>query len=281
MRSLLHLYLRVRRRPLFEGIETVTLALVLSLALRMVAFQAFYIPSRSMAETLMPFDHIVAEKMTYLLRVPRRGEIVIFDFSLSGSGGLLPGALPAEAAGREGADRLAPQPDEAGWFERMAGGRDTRDRREFVKRVIGVAGDEIDYRDGVLRVNGVRQREAYLGSAGADAVERGAWAVRVPGRRIAFTESGVKIDGRPLADVLPPEVPLSSIVDRSPANFVRLRGGAIGILRVHVPAGHLYVMGDNRAESADSRWFGFLPVAAVHGRAIFTYWPPSRLKTLA
>lgn len=281
MRSLLHLYLRVRRRPLFEGIETVALALVLSVVLRMAAFQAFYIPSRSMAETLMPFDHIVAEKMVYHLRVPRRGEIVIFDFSLSVSGGLLPGALPAEAAGREGADRLAPKPDEAGWFERMTGARDTRDRREFVKRVIGVAGDEIDYRDGMLRVNGVRQREAYLGPTVSDAAERGAWAVRVPGRRISFTESGVKIDGRPLADVLPPEIPLSSIVDRSPANFVRLRGGAVGILRVQVPSGHLYVMGDNRAESADSRWFGFLPVAAVHGRAIFTYWPLSRIKTLA
>ncbi len=281
MPSLLHHYLRARRRPLLEGIETVALALLLSWVLRLVAFQAFYIPSRSMAETLMPFDHIVAEKITYRLREPRRGEIVIFDFSLSASGGLLPGAVPAEATGSDDEDRHLAKPEESGWFERMAGSRGARDRREFVKRVIGVAGDEIDYRDGILRVNGIRQRETYLGSAGADGADRGAWAARVPGRRLSFTESGVKIDGRALDAVLPPEIPPSSIVDRSPANFVRLRGGGIGILRIHVPAGHLYVMGDNRPESADSRWFGFLPVAAVHGRALFTYWPLSRLSSLS
>lgn len=271
--------------PLVEGLETVVLALALSWALRLVAVQAFYIPSRSMVDTLRPFDHILAEKVSYRFRDPRRGEIVIFDFHGRSRASWMAGAGPAladnaapdraSAAGAEGVAK------EGSLFERVAGTRDEdgNDGPEFVKRVIGLPADEIDFRDGRLRVNGLHPREPYAGTLG-EGGGAGAWAVRFPGRRLSFGDRGVRVDGRPLEEALPEGIPPEAIADRSPSNFVRLGGGMIGILRVHVPEGYLYVLGDNRAESADSRWFGFLPSDAVHGRVVVTYWPPSRARVL-
>lgn len=46
---------------------------------------------------------------------------------------------------------------------------------------------------------------------------------------------------------------------------------------ITVPKGHVYLMGDNRGESDDSRFWGPVPVAWVIGRAFGTYWPPSRI----
>lgn len=44
-----------------------------------------------------------------------------------------------------------------------------------------------------------------------------------------------------------------------------------------VPEGYVWVMGDNRTNSADSRAFGAIPIDSITGRAIFTYWPFDRL----
>lgn len=44
-----------------------------------------------------------------------------------------------------------------------------------------------------------------------------------------------------------------------------------------VPEGYVWVMGDNRTNSADSRAFGAIPVDSITGRAIFTYWPLDRM----
>lgn len=47
-----------------------------------------------------------------------------------------------------------------------------------------------------------------------------------------------------------------------------------------IPADAVWVMGDNRTQSQDSRWFGAVKLSAVHGRAFFIYWPWARIGEL-
>jgi signal peptidase I len=46
---------------------------------------------------------------------------------------------------------------------------------------------------------------------------------------------------------------------------------------ITIPAGHWFMMGDNRGESDDSRFWGSIPRSWIIGKAFFTYWPPSRI----
>ena len=93
----------------------------------------------------------------------------------------------------------------------------------LVKRVLGLPGDEIAVRDGVLFLNGVPQREPYLN----------------------------------------PDLPDESSFGP-----------------VTVPPEHFFVMGDNRADSADSRIFGPVPEKSIVGEAFLRVWPPNRLGLL-
>jgi signal peptidase I len=49
---------------------------------------------------------------------------------------------------------------------------------------------------------------------------------------------------------------------------------------ITIPPGHYFMMGDNRGESDDSRFWGPVPDKWVIGVAFFTYWPPDRVGTL-
>ncbi len=121
------------------------IALVLAFLLRTFVVQVFYIPSSSMEPTLSVDDRMIVEKITYRFREPARGEIVVFE------GESLTDTTVDDTAG----DR----------FVRVVGqflGVVPASARDFVKRVIGLPGDEILIEQGIVSVNGVPLEEPYV-----------------------------------------------------------------------------------------------------------------------
>lgn len=82
--------------------------------------------------------------------------------------------------------------------------------------------------------------------------------IAVEGQTVDIRDGEVVVDGR--------------ILDEPYVHGSSTRPGTVA-LPVVVPEGHVWVMGDNRENSHDSRFFGPQPVKAVEGRAVFIYWP--------
>jgi signal peptidase I len=86
--------------------------------------------------------------------------------------------------------------------------------------------------------------------------------IGLPGERVVLENGGVEVDGMPL---------------REP--YVEDRVTSCGVAdecQVLVPPRHVYVLGDNRSNSLDSRSFGAVSVERIVGEARFSVWPPSR-----
>jgi signal peptidase I len=120
----------------------------------------------------------------------------------------------------------------------------------LVKRAVAVAGDRIHLQHGVLYVNGVPQTEPYA--------------------------LGPRDDGNPLhaydpyrddfPNVAPqPEEQLTAVWREDMPGHIQ-NGDLV------VPPGKVFAMGDNRTESLDSRYWGFVPVENIEGRPMFVYW---------
>lgn len=86
--------------------------------------------------------------------------------------------------------------------------------------------------------------------------------IGLPGDRVVIQDGIVSVDGHPLSEPY--------VVFRDRRSFPALV----------VPAGSLYVLGDNRADSEDSRFFGCVPENAVIGKALAGIWPPQALHAL-
>ena len=126
----------------------VLVAFVLALLLKTFLIQAFYIPSESMVPTLAIGDRVLVNKVVYEAREPRRGEVVVF---------------------REDGDLLGPDTRSVGertldFLTSGLGGPPSE--RDFIKRIIGLPGETIEVRAGVVHIDGQRLPESLAGEGG-------------------------------------------------------------------------------------------------------------------
>jgi len=99
--------------------------------------------------------------------------------------------------------------------------------------------------------------------------------IGLPGETLRIKDKKVYINGRPLEEPykvhkdpnIYPDAPWVSETRRKRDNF----GPVV------IPEGEYFMMGDNRDFSSDSRYWGPLPKKYIKGRALFNYWPPSRI----
>lgn len=173
-------------REVKEWVQSIAIALVLTLIIRTYVIQAFKIPSASMYPTLKVGDKLFVNKYIYRFNGPERGDIVVFKY-----------------------------PEDP--------------KKDFIKRLVAVGGETVEIRDGKLYV-----------------------------------------DGKVLDD--PETFGKFYYYNHDPY------GGPYE--KIKVPADKYYVLGDNSANSTDSRFWGFVPKANMIGKAVFRWWPPARIGKL-
>jgi len=195
--------------------------LAVVLGLRSFVAEPFRIPSSSMMPSLLIGDFILVNKFAYGLRLPINNRKFI--------------ATGEPARGDVVVFKPPQHPDQ-----------------DWIKRVIGLPGDTIAYRDDTVYVNGqplqYRSVGRYVGKGqGIEATGAYLLTEALPGRPHPVLER----DDRPF--------------------FIQGEG------EWTVPAGHYFVMGDNRDNSEDSRFWGFLPEANLRGKAflIWMHWDGS------
>lgn len=206
----------------WENVKSLLGAIAIYLVLKTFLIEAYRIPSGSMIPTLLIGDWLFVNKLVYGPTVPftksrlpgyqepRRGEVVVFT-----------------------SPRQIDQPEDP--------------TPTLVKRLVGMPGDTLHMRNGVLHVNGVPRpqtgqavRNPVVGDPN-ETSELFAWQHRIELKGTRFGP--------------PPSVPTHD------------RWGPLLI-----PERHYFMMGDNRYCSKDSRYWGIVPRENVRGRPMFVYY---------
>ncbi len=132
-----------------ETVQLVVVALLMAFLIKSIALQAFYIPSGSMLQTLQIGDRVLVEKISYRVRDPQRGEIMVFRRP-----GLEEDGFSVSATVRSFLEGIGlSEPDED---------------RDLIKRIIGLPGETVELIDGVVHVNGMPLEEPYTAPESRD-----------------------------------------------------------------------------------------------------------------
>jgi len=165
-----------------EIAETVVWAFLVAFIIRYFVIEGYYIPSSSMAPTLVPGNRVLVTKFYYRFYRPQHGDIIVFRYP-------------------------------------------SNKKKNLIKRVMALPGETIRIENGLVYINGV---------------------------------------------------PLQG--DRF--NRVYFNTGYYGKGEQAVPENSYFVLGDNSRNSDDSRFWGYVPLKNILGRAFLVYWPPRSIRVL-
>jgi len=167
---------------------------ILAFGIRTFVAEARFIPSSSMEKTLLIDDRLIIEKIGYHFEQPQRGDVIVFK------------------------------------TDHIQALEEKYKDEAFIKRIIGLPGETVSMKNGVVYVNKKPISEKYT------------YITKIPNDQ--------------------PERPLEDFATRT------------------VPPDKYLVLGDNRKNSYDSRYWGFVPKENIIGRAVFRFWPINRVGTI-
>jgi signal peptidase I len=214
--------------------------IVVVFLLRSFLFEPFKIPSGSMIPTLEVGDLILVNKFTYGLRLP-----VIHTKITEGA---------APQRGDVMVFRYPPKPSQ-----------------DYIKRVIGVPGDEVAYLNKQLTVNG----QAVNKVAVKDYFDESDTLYHKQFEEMIANNSG----GRKYRLLNDDKRPAFVAGVQDFPNQQNCKYTVEGVI-CKVPPGHYFMMGDNRDNSLDSRYWGFVPEQNIVGKAFFVWMNFGNLKRI-
>nr|WP_086940262.1 signal peptidase I [Thaumasiovibrio occultus] len=204
-----------------ENAVSIFPVITIVLVLRSFIYEPFQIPSGSMKPTLLVGDFVLVEKFAYGLRDP------VFRHKFIETG----------------------EP-EAGDIVVFKFPEDTR--FDYIKRVIGLPGDIVAYRDKQFCVQ--RPGESHCTPLPLSNINRDSGHFDKADQLIEFTETM-------------PTLEHQILVNPNPQTNIKFPSANLAVNTWVVPEGHYFVVGDNRDQSADSRFWGFVPEANLVGKA--------------
>lgn len=209
------------KSKLRQNIEALAFAIILALIIRTFVFQPFKIPSGSMIPNLLVGDHLLVNKFVYGTKIPftnievlpleeiKRGDVIVFTYPNHEN-----------------------DPSKQGLY--------------YIKRVIGLPGDDVDIDGRNLVINGQKIPLDYIGTYSDDRNSQ------------QFDEYREDLFGEE-----------HTVIYRKGKENTTI-GSKIPVPKV--PDGTVFVMGDNRDNSQDSRFWGFVPKENIAGKAFIIHW---------
>jgi len=208
--------------------------------LRSFVVEPFKIPSGSMIPTLHVGDFILVNRYTYGLRLPIVNKKIL-SVNDPQRGDVMVFHYPEDPS------------------------------IDYIKRVVGMPGDELVYRNKRLWINGVEQ--ALQRDGDFNYVESELRFVHTERYREA-------LGGHTHEVLLNPDMPQIHLANVAAFQGVEHCRYSTQEMRCSVPAGHYFMMGDNRDNSRDSRYWGFVPDEMVVGKAFFIWMNFGELKRI-